>query len=135
MRPRKAVWVVGGIVLLGLLCLLPIAYRPVPYRFLNGATLDRVQVRDSADPARGSVTFAVYRLNGNLQRVRALAKKELTQAEGWSWIDRSDLAERLSDGSWIAFTRANESQVYVKIQRQATILDRLSDWMHKNQKI
>ena len=146
MKRRKKLWIAcAALAVVVALCTFALLYRPAPpYRFLDGAVLDRFEVRTVppyAVPAGPRllpkrVTFSAYKVTGTVESVTKAAAKELPAMDGWVWVS-SNLAEHPGQRGWITFVTANDAtgdeaaHVWVKIQRDTTFLDQLFVWSHK----
>jgi hypothetical protein len=141
MKRRKKLWIAcAALAVVVALCAFALTYTPVPYDFLDGATVERVERASGPSmtgPTKGDTLYE-YQVEGTLEEVLAIARNELTSEKGWTWHD-------LGNGSHLAHHPSHEvsnyfyetaarrnGQEYVRIQvfKPTSWLDGFAEWLH-----
>ncbi len=141
MKRRKKLWIACvALVAVAALCAFALFYRPVPYRFLEGARVDAISSHPVERPGKPTIDFTYYEYGRTrtVESVMVEAHQELATDEGWHWEDvpqytkqvdnpRADeliLFDDLSGEYW------GRPYARVFVIRPTTLLDRALEWIH-----
>ena len=142
MKRRKKLWIAcAALAVVVGLCAFALLYRQRPYRFLDGAELNRVGISRYGlwyPPGRSPHDYACYeyKMTGTVQSVAAEAQSDLDPYDGWVWNLPSDAsAVNRAEDAWVSIqvpkaTSSNSSGVKVVVCGRATAYDRFQEWLH-----
>ncbi len=151
MKRRKKLWIAcAALGVVVALCAFALLYRPVPYKFLDGASLVGVSNKSTylslssttalAPPMKELTTYR-YAFEGSFESVTAIARKELTAQDHWRWSGGDDglmlatawngVEERSVAIYDSGKTPGTENpRVHVTVTKPTSPLDRVLAWMH-----
>ncbi len=141
MKKRKWLWITcATVAVVVAVCLIALAYSPVPFRFLAGAKLSPTEPFAYVHGPTDSVLLTAYRAKGPMDALVGRARKELAPDPDWVWgtDEFGDPAcTNSAEGRTIQFfvdpegMASDPHQVTVIHSRPATFLDRLRDWFDR----
>lgn len=139
MKRRKKLWIASAaLAVVVVLCAYAWTYRPMRYRFLDGAVYEGTSVDVPHSTGEPLIATHRFRLEGTWLSALMAADAELTKAQGWTpigdpaWMfshTTSETSVVIYRSEWVTH-RVTPGAIYVYVNEPATTWDRILNWIH-----
>ena len=139
MKRRKKIWIAcAALGVVVALCAFVWTYRPMHYRFLDGAVYEGTSIAVSHSTRESPRASHRFRLKGTWESALSAVAAELSTAQGWkptgnpAWMfshTTSETSVVFYRSEWVTH-RVTPGAIYVYVNEPATTWDRILNWLH-----